>query len=104
MSAVVRGSGPTLHQAQGHRAIQLQCTVAAGCLDEYTTLWCDAITDVLSGAVAKDSHGVGCFRVMVRPEKRLELVRALLKSRMVEVSSSIQNLSKCKAWYSLQKS
>lgn len=70
----------------GRKAIQLQGTSAQGHLDVIAKCWCNQVTAVLAGDIVKDSHGVACFKIVVRPEKRLEVVKAMLKSDLVEVS------------------
>lgn len=69
----------------GRKAIALQGSNEEGILDAYTTIWCREITTALAGDIVRDSQGVGSFLIVVRPEKRLELVRAILNAELLEV-------------------
>lgn len=73
----------------GHKALELQGTSQKGVLDGHTVCWFEPIAAALQGFPVQDSEGVGSFKIAVRPQKRLELVKALLKSQLLEVSWSI---------------
>lgn len=70
----------------GKKAIEAEGTGSADLLDTPINSWFHGITAALIGDVVQESYGVGRVDLVLRHDKRLELVNALLKSKLVEVS------------------
>lgn len=67
------------------KAVLLQGTCAKGYLDSFVLSWGAAVCAVFTGQLIKDSNGTFRFFPVRRPLKRAELVKALVKTKLLEV-------------------
>lgn len=71
------------------KAIQVKGTRAEKVLEAFALDWCKAATTVISGVFVKDSLGVFRLHPVMRVQKRSELIKALLRANLMEVSCCI---------------
>lgn len=69
----------------GRKAVQLQGTTSQGCLDAFARCWGASISTVFSGDKVMDSQGIARLSLVLRPLRRAELVKALRKTKLIEV-------------------